>query len=163
MGLGLCPFVRPIFATGRIRYQVSPATSTADLLAELARELEGLCATPPAKRETTLLIHPHVLGRFLDFNEFLDDVDVLLQQLGLAAAIQVASFHPHYQFAGTSPDQIDNYTNRSPYPMLHLLRQASVAQARATYRDIEGIPQRNVATLQNLSVDAQRRLRDFTF
>ncbi len=163
MGLGLCPFVRPFFATGQIRYHVSEAVATEPLLHDLAQELLALAAAEPAVCETTLLIHPHVLGAFPDYNEFLDDADALLEQLELQEVIQVVSFHPHYQFAGTTPEQIDNFTNRSPFPMLHLLRQASVDQARATYRDIEGIPDRNIATLQNLSPAAKQRLRGFRF
>ena len=160
MELGLCPFVKPFFMNGQIQYLVSEATSPEDLLVDLCKELAALVAVDPAVTETVLLIHPHVLGEFLDYNDFLDIADAALVDLDLDGEIQIASFHPHYQFADTGPGAIENYTNRSPYPMLHLLRESSIALARATYADIEGIPGRNIATLRNLSPEAQQRLRD---
>ena len=163
MGLGLCPFVKPFFATGQIHYQVSAATTTAALLKDLASELTTLMAMAPAERETTLLIHPHVLGEFLDYNEFLDEADAVLHQLGLQAEIQVVGFHPRHQFEDATPDQIENYTNRSPFPMLHLLRQSSIDAVQTSDRDIAGIPGRNIVRLNSLSPEAQQRLRDFRF
>ena len=121
---------------------------------------EEMAAADPLLIDTTLLIHPRVLGDFLDYNDFLDDADALIEALDLEEHIQVASFHPRYQFADTEPDQIDNYTNRSPYPMLHLLRQASITAARASYADVEGVPARNIATMQALDAATQQRLRD---
>jgi hypothetical protein len=160
LGLGLCPFAKPVFARGQIAYVVSDATTRGALLGDLERALQALDASDAGTIETTLLIHPHVLADFLDYNDFLDDADALLEALDLDERFQVASFHPRYQFADTEPDQIDNYTNRSPYPMLHLLRQASITQARASYPDVEGIPGRNIATMQALDQAAQQRLRD---
>lgn len=160
IGLGLCPFAKSVFARGLIAYVVSDATSRGALLGDLERALLSLAATDPAVTETTLLIHPRVLADFLDYNDFLDDADALLEALELADDFQVASFHPRYQFADTEPDQIDNYTNRSPYPMLHLLRQASITAARASYADVEGVPARNIATMQGLDAATQQRLRD---
>ena len=160
IGLGLCPFAKPVFARGLIAYVVSDATSRGALLGDLERALLSLAATDAATLETTLLIHPRMLGDFLDYNDFLDDADALIEALDLEEHIQVASFHPRYQFADTEPDQIDNYTNRSPYPMLHLLRQASITAARASYADVEGVPARNIATMQALDAATQQRLRD---
>lgn len=160
LGLDLCPFARPVFERGLIGYVVSEATTRGALLGDLERALQTLVATDPAKLETTLLIHPHVLADFLDYNDFLDDADALLEALDLDEHVQVASFHPRYQFADTEPDQIDNYTNRSPFPMLHLLRQASITRARETYPDVEGVPARNIARMQSLDQAAQQRLRD---
>jgi hypothetical protein len=160
LGLGLCPFAKPVFARGLIAYVVSGATKRTQLLDDLERQVSLLVAADPATVETTLLIHPHVLADFLDYNDFLGDADELLEAMGLAEAIQIASFHPRYRFAGTDADQIENYTNRSPYPMLHLLRQSTITAARATYADIEGIPGRNIAVLRNLDPAAQQRLRD---
>ena len=163
MGLGLCPFVRPIFHTGQIHYYLSTATTTAMLLHDLESELTALNTLARAVRETTVLIHPHVLGEFLEYNDFLDEADAMLHQLGLQAEIQVVGFHPRHQFADATPEQIDNYTNRSPFPMLHLLRQASIDAVRVSDRDIAGIPGRNMTTLQQLAPEAQQRLRDFRF
>ena len=120
-------------------------------------------ALPEKVRATTLLIHPRVLHAFADYNDFLDDAEFVCTQLGLDDDVQLASFHPQYQFAGTAPEQIDNFTNRSPFPMLHLLRQASVAAARAEHRDIDGIPARNIATMQGLDPAEQQRLRAFRY
>lgn len=160
LGLDLCPFAKPVFASGRIGYVVSDATTRGALLDDLERALQTLVATDAGTLETTLLIHPHALADFLDYNDFLDDADALLEALDLDEHVQVASFHPRYQFADTEPDQIDNYTNRSPFPMLHLLRQASITAARATHPDVEGVPARNIARMQNLDAATQQRLRD---
>ncbi len=160
IGLNLCPFAKPVFARGQIGYVVSTATSRGALLGDLERALQTLVATDQATLETTLLIHPEVLADFLDYNDFLDDADALLEALDLDDQVQIASFHPRYQFADTEPEQIDNYTNRSPYPMLHLLRQSSITAARASYADVEGIPGRNITTMQSLDEVTQQRLRD---
>ncbi|MBL8734322.1 MAG: DUF1415 domain-containing protein [Planctomycetes bacterium] len=160
IGLGLCPFAQPVVTRDQVQYIVSAATSRGELLVDLEHALRTLVTTAAATLATTLLIHPQVLGDFLDYNDFLDDADALLKALGLAADVQIASFHPRYRFADTEPEQIDNFTNRSPYPMLHLLRQASVAAARATHADIEGIPARNIATMRNLDAAARQELRD---
>src|SRR6516162_1201296 len=128
IGLGLCPFARRVFDAGRIRYAISHSRDENTLSNDLASELHLLLASPSTQIETTLLIHPHVLGNFLDYNDFLGVVHQLLEELGLCGIIQVASFHPQYRFAGTEPNAAANYTNRSPYPMLHLLRETSVSQ-----------------------------------
>jgi uncharacterized protein len=157
IGLNFCPFARAEFVNNRIRYQVSLATSSEELLSDLARELEGLQAADPATCETTLLIHPHVLADFVDYNQFLGEADALLRRLGLEGVLQVASFHPRYQFAGTDPDDVTNFTNRSPYPTLHLLREASVERA-AGPEESARIVERNVATLRRMGREGWRRL-----
>jgi uncharacterized protein len=150
VGLNLCPFARAVHSSRRIRYVVTDAESPEALVDVLVQELDLLAAADSAEVETTLLIHPRVLGDFLDYNEFLDIADAAVEQLGLTGEVQVASFHPRYQFAGTEPDDIDNFTNRSPYPTLHLLREASVERAVAAYPDTEKIFENNIETLRRL-------------
>ena len=150
IGLNLCPFARRVFESDRIRYVVTDAADGEALLAALGRELAALPATPRAEVETTLLIHPNALADFLDYNDFLAVADRLVRRLGLRGVIQIASFHPHYQFAGTTPDAVENFTNRSPYPMLHLLREASVTEVAADPARLADIPARNVETLRRL-------------
>jgi hypothetical protein len=158
IGLNLCPFARRVFAGGLIRYAVTPATDAEALRAELADELKLLASTPIDRTETTLLIHPHTLPDFLDYNDFLSDADQLVDELGLRGVIQIASFHPRYQFAGTRPDDVENYTNRSPHPMLHLLREDSVSAVNQNEDAVAGIPERNVATLRALGLKRVREM-----
>ena len=153
IGLNLCPFVKAEQVHGRIRYVVSAAQTPADLTQDLQTELLALQAADPQVCETTLLIHPQVLGDFLDYNDFLDSADALLQDLALDGVLQIASFHPQYQFAGTAEDDVTNCSNRAPYPTLHLLREASVARAVAAFPDAADIYQRNLQTLQKLGMD----------
>jgi hypothetical protein len=150
IGLNLCPFARPVYLSDRIRYVVSAAASVGDLAEALAAELRFLAEADPGAVETTLLIHPRVLGDFLDYNDFLDVADDVLARLKLVGRIQIASFHPDYQFTGTAPDDMGNCTNRSPYPMLHLLREASIERAVASYAEPERIYERNIQTLRRL-------------
>ncbi len=152
IGLDLCPFARRVFEGNGIRYVVSAATDEVQLQRDLEAELRTLAATDAVEIETTLLIHPLVLGDFADYNAFLDVGDRLLYQLNLRGVIQIASFHPHYQFEGTSVDDVENHTNRSLYPMLHLLREASVTMAAEGPIDVEQIPQRNIETLRRLGI-----------
>jgi uncharacterized protein len=150
IGLGLCPFARRVFDADRIRYAISHSRDKNALSNDLVSELHLLLASPSTQVETTLLIHPHVLGNFLDYNDFLGVVDQLLEELRLCGTIQVASFHPDYRFAGIKPNAAENYTSRSPYPMLHLLRETSVSQAADASDDVLMIPQRNIETMRNL-------------
>ena len=150
IGLNLCPFAKAVHVKGQVRYVVSDATTPEVLLTELIRELQFLAEADPEKTDTTLLIHPHALTDFLDYNDFLDVADATVEELGLAGELQVASFHPQYQFADTEPDDITNYTNRSPYPMLHLLREASVAKAVAAFPDAAMIFEKNIETMTQL-------------
>jgi uncharacterized protein len=158
IGLNLCPFARSVFESGGIRYVVSSARDADALVADLDVELRRLHAADPAECETVLLIHPRALQNFLDYNDFLDVADATLDALDLVDDIQIASFHPDYQFAGTSPDDVENCTNRSPYPMLHLLRQASVDRVVAAFPDTSTIYESNIATLRRLGPDGWRRL-----
>jgi hypothetical protein len=158
IGLNLCPFAAGVASAGRIRYRVSEARSTDELRHDLAEELRALAAADPAQVETTLLIHPQVLQDFLDFNDFLDDADAVVEVLGLAGTLQLASFHPGYQFAGTTAADVGNCTNRSPYPTLHLLREASVGRAVATLREPSVIYERNIATMNRLGHAGWARL-----
>jgi uncharacterized protein len=150
IGLGLCPFAASVHLRNQIRYRVSAQTSIVGLAEDLAEELQQLHNADPQDCETSLLIHPYVLRDFLDYNDFLNTADDVLQSLGYEGELQVASFHPQYQFAGSEPDAIENYTNRSPYPMLHLLREASVTRAVATFAGVDEITDKNQETLRRL-------------
>lgn len=158
IGLNLCPFAKSVEVSGRVRYRVSAATTVDALLADLGDELNLLARTDADEIDTTLLIHPHVLGDFLDYNDFLDVADAALDALGLADLLQVASFHPQYQFAETEADDIGNYTNRSPYPTLHLLRHTSVDRAVKAFPDAAAIFDNNIATLNRLGLAGWQRL-----
>jgi hypothetical protein len=158
IGLGLCPFAAAPHLNDRMRYCVSEEQYSDGLLEELSRELQALQSADTMQCETTLLIHPRVLTDFRDQNDFLDQCDATLATLGLQGELQIASFHPLYQFAGTQAQDIENYTNRSPYPMLHLLRESSVAHAVASFPGIDDIGTRNIATLRRLGHEGWRRL-----
>ncbi|HEY2675491.1 MAG TPA: DUF1415 domain-containing protein [Steroidobacteraceae bacterium] len=158
IGLNLCPFAEQPYRAGRVRFCVSQQRSPSGLLEDLCSELHALAAAQPSQCETALLIHPLVLTDFLEYNDFLEVCDAALVELHLEGELQVASFHPQYQFAGTSPTDIENCTNRSPYPMLHLLREASVARAVAAVDDSGEIYRRNIRTLRDLGADGWRRL-----
>jgi hypothetical protein len=158
IGLNLCPFAKAVLAKQQVRFVLSEATTPEALLEELAYELVWLDRADPAQTDTTLLIHPHVLGDFLDYNDFLDQADAAVDALGLEGEIQVASFHPDYQFAGTHFDDAGNCSNRSPYPTLHLLREASVERAVEAYPDPDVIVERNLDTLEKLGSDGYRKL-----
>jgi uncharacterized protein len=144
IGLNLCPFARRVSDAGRVRYSVTPAANPGGLLAALGMELLALAAAPRAEVETTLLIHPRALPAFLDYNEFLPEADRLVRDLGLRGVIQVAGFHPHYRFAGTPTDAAENYTNRSPHPMLHLLREERVTEVAGDPVAMAAIPRRKI-------------------
>ena len=137
---------------------VSEALSPQDLLEDLRGELDFLQAQDPVQVETTLLIHPRVLGDFIDYNTFLGDADDLLVEMELDGLLQIASFHPHYQFAGTREDDITNYTNRSPFPTLHLLREASIDRAVDAFPEAEQIYERNMQTMERLGLAGWRKL-----
>ena len=161
IGLNLCPFARGVHARGQVRWVVSAATSTDDILAELAQELTLLDQSDPQQHDTTLLVLPDALPDFLDFNDFLHVADAAVEALGLEGEIQVASFHPHYQFAGTGPGDIDNHTNRAPWPTLHLLREHSLAQAIDSHGDTDAIFTANIQRLRELGLAGwQALLRD---
>jgi len=161
IGLNLCPFARQPYEGGKVRLVVSAAGEPGQLLVDLEQELAQLRAVDHQEIETTLLIHPHVLADFLDYNDFLAVVDDFLEQGGYAGEFQVASFHPDYRFAGTSSSDAENYTNRSPWPALHLLREASIEQALAGYGNPDDIPARNIRTMNKLGAQAmQARLAD---
>ena len=158
IGLRLCPFAAVPFARDQIRYRVSEQRSADGLAQELAQELVHLHATDPQLCETSLLIHPHVLTDFADYNQFLGEADAAIVALDLRGELQIASFHPKYKFAGSAPNDVENCSNRSPYPMLHLLREASVERAVATFEGIDDIGPRNMETLRRLGHEGWRRL-----
>lgn len=150
IGLNLCPFAKAVHVKNQISYRVSSATTHEDLLNDMMYALEILAETSAENIDTTLLVHPYVLTDFRDYNDFLEVVDAALEDMGLENVLQVASFHPQYQFAGTQPDDIENYTNRSPYPMMHLLREASVMRAVLAFPEAGKIFDKNITTLRDL-------------
>ncbi len=158
IGLNLCPFAEGVYRGGRVRMRVSDSRTASGLLAELRSELTGLHAADPGQCETTLLIHPWVLADFVEYNDFLEVCEAAIVELGLEGELQVASFHPRYQFEGTESEDIENYTNRSPYPMLHLLREASIERAIAAVPDIDEVYRRNIRTLRGLGHEGWQRL-----
>lgn len=158
IGLNLCPFAKAVHVKNQIRYRVSQAREPEALLADLIEELTLLRDADPEQIDTTLLMHPHVLTDFLDFNDFLGVVDAAVAELDLEGVLQVASFHPAYQFDGTARDDIENFTNRSPYPTLHLIRESSIEAAVAAFPEPEAIYEANMATLQKLGHAGWQRL-----
>jgi hypothetical protein len=158
IGLNLCPFAKAVHIKGQIRWVHSDAQDTEALLADLVTELQTLAAADPELVDTTLLVHPGVLGDFADYNDFLDLADAALVELELDGVLQIASLHPRYQFAETAIDDIGNFSNRSPYPTLHLLREDSVDRAVAAVPDAEQIYERNIETLEALGHAGWQRL-----
>lgn len=158
IGLNLCPFAKSVHVKKQIRYAVTGAQTADELLAELEHELQLLVDTDPDSLDTILLIHPRAMTEFLDFHFFLAEADALLKNQGYTGIFQIASLHPDYEFAGSEPDDIDNYSNRSPYPTLHLLREASIDRAVAAFPDASSIYERNMETLRRLGHAGWRRL-----
>lgn len=147
IGLNLCPFARAVYVKDQVRFVVSRAQHLDGLLEDLDRELDFLAAADPKAVETTLLIHPALLQDFLDFNDFMQLAEAAVDEHGLDGVIQIASFHPRFQFEGTAPDDMGNFSNRAPFPTLHLLREASIERAVAAFPEAETIYKRNIETL----------------
>ena len=158
IGLNLCPFAKAVYVKDQVRFVLSDATTPEALVEQLAEELLLLRDTPAEQIDTTLIIHPEVLTDFLDYNDFLDNADAAVEALDLGGILQVASFHPDYQFDGTHPDDPSNCTNRSPFPTLHLLREDSVERAVAAFPYPDVIVERNIATLDKLGAEGFKRL-----
>ncbi|QYY30679.1 MULTISPECIES: DUF1415 domain-containing protein [Cupriavidus] len=160
IGLNLCPFAKSVYVKEQVRYVVSTATEAPDVLDDLERELKLLAETDAARVDTTLLIVPDALADFIDYNDFLYFAERLLKSLRLEGTLQIASFHPQYQFDGTEPDDIENYTNRAPYPILHLLREDSIARAADAFPDAADIYERNMETVRRLGHEGWQRWMD---
>lgn len=158
IGLNLCPFAKAVQVKQQIRYVVSNATTPEALLEQLMNELQLLSDSEAEQVDTTLLIHPWILTDFLDFNEFLDVADAAIEDLQLDGELQIASFHPDYQFADTDINDIENYTNRSPYPVLQLLREASIDRAVDAFPEAEAIFEKNIETMEKLRHDGWDKL-----
>ena len=158
IGLNLCPFAKGVHTKDQIHYAVSRATDGRELLQDLQRELEALAEASPEKRDTTLLIAPLAMPDFLDFNDFLELADELVEAMDLAGILQVASFHPHFQFEGTLADDVSNCTNRAPYPTLHLLREESIDRAVEVFPEAEEIFERNIEVLERLGMQGWKAL-----
>ncbi len=159
IGLNLCPFAKAVHVKRQIRYVVCHGDTSEALLTELIRELRFLAKVDTAVTDTTLLIHPNVFTDFLDYNDFLEVADAAIAELKLGGVVQIASFHPQYQFANTERDDITNFTNRSPYPTLHLLREESVTRAVAAFPDAGDIFEKNIETMERLGRVGWERLR----
>lgn len=158
IGLNLCPFAKSVFVKKQVRYALTAASTADELLAELENELNRLTDTAPAELDTTLLIHPLAMTDFLDYHFFLAEVDALNRNLGFDGIYQIASLHPQYEFAGSEPDDIANFTNRSPYPTLHLLRESSIDRAVAAFPDAASIFERNIETMERLGHEGWKKL-----
>jgi len=158
IGLNLCPFAKSAFVKKQVRYAVSAAATADELLAELEAELTRLAETEDRVLDTTLLIHPQAMVDFLDYHFFLAEAEALIRNLGYDGVFQIASLHPDYEFAGSDPDDIANYTNRSPYPTLHLLRESSIDRAVAAFPDAADIYERNIETMTRLGHEGWRKL-----
>ena len=163
IGLDLCPFSARPRREKRVRIAVSHATDDEALLNDLQAELERLSDTPVAELETTLLAIPNMLEDFADYNDFLDAVDLWVEQFGWEGDLQVASFHPQYQFADTELDDPGNLTNRSPWPLLHIIREESLEKAIEHYPDVDAIPERNIARMKALGPEERKRLFPYLF
>jgi uncharacterized protein len=159
IGLNLCPFAKAVHVKRQIRYAATAAASADALLAELGRELDLLVEANPEALDTTLLIHPAAMTDFIDFHLFLREAEGLVGSRGYRGILQIASFHPEYEFAGNAADDIENCTNRSPYPTLHLLREASIDRAVAVFPDAAAIYERNIETMRRLGHEGWRRLQ----
>lgn len=159
IGLNLCPFAKAVQTKGLVRYVASGATDAETLLTELCDEMRLLVDTPASEIDTTLLIHPNVLTDFVDYNDYLELVDAALEEMGLTGVLQVASFHPDYQFDGTEASDVTNATNQSPYPTLHLLREDSVDRAVAAFAEPDAIFEMNMQTLENLGEEGWATLK----
>ena len=158
IGLNLCPFAKGVHVKKQVRYVVSEATDSEMLLTDLERELHYLAEVSPEVTDTTLLIHPYVLGHFDDFTDFLDLVEVVLRTQGLVGTLQVAHFHPDYCISDAEPGDLGNYTNRSPYPTLHLIREGSIDRAVAAFPETSKIYERNIETLERIGIEDWRAL-----
>ena len=158
IGLNLCPFAKGVHTKDQIHYAVSHATDARELLQDLQRELEALAEAPAEKRDTTLLMAPLAMPDFLDFNDFLELADELVEAMDLAGILQVASFHPRFQFEGTLADDVSNCTNRAPYPTLHLLREDSIDRAVQSGDSAEDIVERNLDTVRRLGLEGWAKL-----
>ena len=158
IGLNLCPFAKAVHVKKQVRYVVSSATTPEALLEQLMDELQSLSDTDPEQVDTTLLIHPFVLTDFLDYNEFLEVADAAVEDMHLDGELQVASFHPDYQFADTDENDISNYTNRAPYPILHLLREDSIERAVEAFPEASEIFEKNIETMQKLGHEGWDKL-----
>ena len=159
IGLNLCPFAKSVYVKNQVRLVVSRARHADDLLEELDRELDLLVATSEEEIETTLLIHPTLFEDFLDFNDFMQIAEGVIDEHDLAGVVQLASFHPQFQFEGTEPDDISNYTNRAPFSILHLLREESVERAVSAFPEADAISEKNVSTLQRLGREGWQALK----
>ncbi|AKQ55297.1 Protein of uncharacterised function (DUF1415) [Bordetella hinzii] len=160
IGLNLCPFAKAVQIKGQVRYAVGDATDAEGVLQDLESELMLLSEADPEAIDTTLLILPEALPDFYDFNDFEELSERLLKRMRLVGELQVATFHPQFQFAGTGPDDIENYTNRSPYPILHLLREDSIDRAVEAFPDAADIYEKNIDTLRELGHEGWQRLMD---
>lgn len=158
IGLNLCPFAKSVYVKNQVRFALTGARTADELLAELENEFARLATTDAKELDTTLLVHPHALTDFIDYHFFLGEADALLRNQGYEGVFQIASLHPQYEFAGSDADDIANFTNRSPYPMLHLLREDSIDRAVAAFPDAASIFERNIELMEKLGHEGWQAL-----
>lgn len=163
IGLNLCPFAAKPNRNKQIKIYVSETTSEEELLEDIYQQLQELDQTPVEQLETTLVVTPNLFAKFDDYNQFLNIIDALIIQTGKEGIYQVASFHPNYCFYGAQPDDVENLTNRSPFPIFHLIREASMEKVLKHYPDPEGIPDRNIECVENLTQEQLKKLFPFLF
>ncbi|PUA29204.1 MAG: hypothetical protein B0W54_00940 [Cellvibrio sp. 79] len=158
IGLNLCPFAGKPTGENRVRIFISPATDDELLLQDLRREMELLDEKSASEIETTLVVIPHHLHDFFDYNQFLNWAEKMIKRNGWTGVYQLATFHPDYCFAGAEPDDAENLTNRSPYPILHVIREASLEKALQFYEGIDAVPDNNKKCVESLSMEQKRKL-----
>ena len=160
IGLNLCPFAKHPFRNDKIRYIVFEGSDLEKLTETWLKEANALVETTPSVLETTLIILPEVLDEFEAYLDFVEMSEFILEEVDLDGVIQIASFHPDYQFDETEPTDVENYTNRSPFPMLHLLREESVNRAIEAYPEIGDIPDNNIDTMNKLGLTRVKQMLD---
>ncbi len=160
IGLNLCPFAKHPFRNNKIRYVVFEDSDLEKLTETLLIEANELVATTPSVLETTLIILPESLEKFEEYLDYLNMADFIFEEVDLDGVIQIASFHPDYQFDETEITDVENYTNRSPYPMFHLLREDSVTRALEAYPEVGDIPENNIDTMNKLGTTRVKQMLD---
>ncbi|MEM8525312.1 MAG: DUF1415 domain-containing protein [Bacteroidota bacterium] len=154
IGMNFCPFAKVPFDQNRIQYLVEESTDLKEIVSTVGDAMHNLMATSETEIETSLIILPNVLPDFMEYLNFVDVLQDFLEEAKLEGNLQIATFHPEYQFANTTPHDAENYTNRSPYPMIHLLREKSVSRAIDHYPDVYDIPEKNIERLEQIGAEA---------
>lgn len=158
VGLNLCPFAKPVIKANGLRYALTQSVADDALIAFFLAELELISNADEVTIATSLVIYPNALGDFYDYLDFLAQCEELLVRAGLSGEFQVASFHPDYLFAGVGEEDVSHWTNRSPFPMLHIIREAQMSRVLANHPNPDSIPERNIELLREMGKEAILRL-----